>query len=104
MRRVESFLVAPLRAGRRDWFAAFLGALLAVLLAGCETATVGAPPEEATAVVVQPQQLAPVPVRNEARPLEGLAPLGEGVGGVTEAEVFRGTGVLTRRLATDPGQ
>ncbi len=102
MRRVESFLVAPLRAGCRGWSTAALAALLAVSLAGCETATVDAPPEEARAVVVQPQQPDPLPAGDEARPLEGLAPLGEGVGGVTEAEVFRGTGVLTRRLATDP--
>ena len=98
MRRVESFLVAPPRAGRRGWMAAALGALLAVSLAGCETAKVDAPPEQARAVSIQPQQ----PARDEARPLDGLAPLGESLGGVTEAEVFRGTGVLTRRLATDP--
>ena len=78
--------------------AAALVALLAVSLAGCETAKVDAPPEQARAVSIQPQQ----PARDEARPLDGLAPLGESLGGVTEAEVFRGTGVLTRRLATDP--
>ncbi len=102
MRRVESFLVAPLCAGRRGWLAAFLVALLAMSLAGCETATVDAPPQEATVVVVQPEQPVAVPARDQPGPLEDLAPLAEGVGGVTEAEVFRGTGVLARRLAPDP--
>ena len=100
MRCVESFFVAPLRAGRLGWPAALLAALLAVSLAGCETAEVAAPPDEA--VAVQTERPEPVSVRVQPGPLEDLAPLGEGMGGVTEAEVFRGTGILTRRLATDP--
>jgi len=100
VRRVKSVLVAPRRAGRLNWFAAALGVSLAVSLAGCETDKVDAPANEA--VATQPKQLKAVPVRVDPGPLDGLAPLAQGLGGVTEAEVFRGTGVLTRRLARKP--
>ncbi|MHA1152894.1 MAG: type II secretion system secretin GspD [Alphaproteobacteria bacterium] len=97
---MKSVLVAPRRAGRLNWFAAALGVSLAVSLAGCETDKVDAPANEA--VATQPKQLKAVPVRVDPGPLDGLAPLAQGLGGVTEAEVFRGTGVLTRRLARKP--
>ena len=98
VRRGKPIFVAIPRAGRIGWLAVFL----AVSLAGCETAKVAAPPSEAEAVAVAPLQPAPPPLRKKAGPLDDLRPLGENLGGVTEAEVFRGTGVLARRLAPDP--
>ena len=108
VRRVDSIFVASLRVGqtgRIGWFAAAraaaLGAVVAVALAGCETAKVAAP-DDTKAVAAQLQQTAVVLARDQPEPLAGLKPLGQGLAGVTEAEVFRGTGVLIRRLAADP--
>jgi len=89
--------LAFLRAKRAGW----LAVLLAVPLAGCETDEVGAPPVEASAVGAQSERDEDGRARGQVAPLEGLVPLSEGVSGVTEAEVFRGTGVLTRRLAPE---
>ncbi len=92
-----SFFSAFLRARRVGW----LAILLAVPLAGCETGGVGAPPDEARAVGVQSEQPEAARARSQTAPVDGPMPLGDEVGGVTEAEVFRGTGVLTRRLAPE---
>ncbi len=73
-----------------------------MVLAGCETAEVAVSADDAEAVAAQPQPIDVVPAQDAYEPLAGLAPLGQGLTGVTEAEVFRGTGVLTRRLAADP--
>ena len=90
-------LLAFLRAERVGWFAV----LLAVSLAGCETVEVEAPPDEVSAVGAQSERPEVGRARDQAVPLDGPMPLVEEVGGVTEAEVFRGTGALTRRLAPE---
>ena len=101
MPRIESYFVAPLCAGRRCRFAAALGAVVAVSLAGCETAEVAAPSDDAKVVVALPQQTRAAPAHDQTDPPSGPVAPGEGRTGVAETGVFRGTGVLTRRLATD---
>jgi general secretion pathway protein D len=75
---------------------------VAVALASCETADVDEASGEAMAVVAQAPRTEVVPADDQPGPLAGLTHLGQGLAGVTEAEVFRGTGVLVRRLAADP--
>jgi general secretion pathway protein D len=81
-----------------------LSALVFALVGACETVSLDVQPEADGIAASQSEQPRVAPAPEAAvltGPLDDLMPLGDEVGGVTEAEVFRGTGVLTRRLSPD---
>ncbi len=82
-----------------------LSALVFALVGACETVPLDVQPETDDVAAAQSEQprVAPAPDATVLTgPLGELTPLSVGMDGVTEAEVFRGTGVLTRRLAPEP--
>ncbi|MEE9210674.1 MAG: hypothetical protein V3U23_09495, partial [Kiloniellales bacterium] len=78
------------------------GALLAALIAGCETVSLDEPSETGAAPAARSDEPLIVPdakVATAPGPLQDLAPLSDATSGVTEAEIYRGTGVLAGRPA-----
>jgi general secretion pathway protein D len=79
------------------------GTLLVALIAACETVSLDEPSKTGAAPAARSDEPVIVSEVRAARAppsaLDDLKPLSDAAGGVTEAEIYRGTGVLARRPA-----